>query len=183
MALFGRLEMRKAISLFLVFSIFLLSENMFAGERKGADLIIQKINGQQVRGELIAVKQNSLILLDRNSGADINITIEEIEAIRIIKKSKLLAGAGLGLVIGGGISALSFFAGGDVWNSDGSLFASAEEMAAFGAILGGFMGVIVGVIVSAIKGKDKAIQFIGKSDSEINEILEKLRKKAKIKHA
>jgi len=34
--------MKKTISLFLTFSILLLSGNMFAKERKGADLIIQK---------------------------------------------------------------------------------------------------------------------------------------------
>ena len=60
--------MKKSISLFLMFSILSLSVNMFAKERKGADLIIQKVDGQQVRGELIAVKQTSLLLLERESG-------------------------------------------------------------------------------------------------------------------
>jgi hypothetical protein len=49
-----RIEMRKTISLFLVFSILLLWRGIFVQERKGADLIIQKTDGATVRGELIA---------------------------------------------------------------------------------------------------------------------------------
>jgi hypothetical protein len=47
--------MKKFISLFLVFSILLLSGNIFPKERKGAELIIQKLDGQQAKGELIAM--------------------------------------------------------------------------------------------------------------------------------
>ena len=94
--------MRKAISLFLVFSILVLSAPLTAKERKGADLIIQKKDGTQVRGELIAVKENSLLLLDRESGADVTVDIGAIRVIKIKKKSKLLKGAGNGLLIGGG---------------------------------------------------------------------------------
>ena len=50
--------MRKTISLFLMFSVLSLSVPLTAKERKGADLIVQKTGGQQVRGELIAVKEN-----------------------------------------------------------------------------------------------------------------------------
>ena len=63
--------MLQFISLLLVFSILALSGNLFAKEKRGADLIIQKKDGQHVRGELIAVKKNSLLLLDRESGADV----------------------------------------------------------------------------------------------------------------
>ncbi len=69
--------MKKFISLFLVFSILTLSIPLTAKERKGADLIIQKIDGQQVRGEFIAVKENSLLLLDRDTGADVTVDIED----------------------------------------------------------------------------------------------------------
>jgi hypothetical protein len=64
--------MKKFISLFLVVSILLLSMPLKAKERKGADLIIQKTDGTQVRSELIAVKENSLLLLERDSGAHVS---------------------------------------------------------------------------------------------------------------
>ena len=44
-----------------------------------------------------------------------------------------------------------------------------------------FVNVIAG-IVAIIKGRDKTIQIEGKSDSEIQEILENLRKKARIQN-
>jgi hypothetical protein len=42
--------MRKIIALFLVFSVLSFSMNLIAKENGGADLIIQKKDGQQVRG-------------------------------------------------------------------------------------------------------------------------------------
>jgi len=72
--------MRKFIALFMVFSILSLSGNLIAKERRGAELMVDKKDGQQVRGELIAVKQDSLLLLERESGADVSVDIEEILA-------------------------------------------------------------------------------------------------------
>jgi len=48
--------------------------------------------GQQIEGELITVKPNSLLLLD-TEGKDVSIDIGDIKVIRIVKKSKALLGA------------------------------------------------------------------------------------------
>ena len=93
--------MKKFMSMFLVFSILALSIPLTAKEKKGADLIIQKTDGTQVRGELIAVKENSLLLMERESGADVSVDIEDIKFIDIVKKSKTVTG----LLIGGAIEA------------------------------------------------------------------------------
>ena len=81
---------KKFISLFLVFSLVALSGNLMAKERKGATLRIQKKDGQQVNGELIAVKKNSLLLLDAETSSDITIQITDVKAITIRKKSRML---------------------------------------------------------------------------------------------
>ena len=99
--------MRKSISLFLAFSMLLLAGNLFAKERKGIDLIISKADGQYERGELIAVKESSLLLMEKGSGRDVTVDIGDIKVIQIEKKSKFLKGAGYGLLIGGGGGALS----------------------------------------------------------------------------
>ena len=52
-----------------------------------------------------------------------------------------------------------------------------------GIIVGGVLGFAVGALAGAAMGADKQIQVEGKSESEIQEILEKLRKKARIKNA
>ena len=54
----------KIMSLFLIFSLVILSGNITAQEKKGAKLVVTKNDGQQVTGELITVKKDSLLLLD-----------------------------------------------------------------------------------------------------------------------
>ena len=54
---------KKFIALFLVISLLVLTGNLLAKERRRAKLIIQKKDDQQVKGKLITVKQNSLLLL------------------------------------------------------------------------------------------------------------------------
>ena len=99
---------KKFISLFLVFSLVMLSVNLYAKERRGAKLIITKKDGQQIEGELITVKKDSLLILIKWSGRDESIDIADIKVIRIVKKSKKWLGAGLGLIILGGGTALTF---------------------------------------------------------------------------
>ena len=96
----------KLVSLFLIFSLIMLSANLYAKERRGATLIITKKDGQQIKGELITVKPNSLLLLD-TEGKDVSVDIADIKVIRIVKKSKVLQGLGFGLLIGAGLGALN----------------------------------------------------------------------------
>ena len=51
-------------------------------------------------------------------------------------------------------------------------------------IVGLYLGIplaLLGGIIDALEGTDETIHFEGMSDSEINEILDKLRKKARIR--
>ena len=169
--------MRKTISLFLVFSVLSLSVNVFAKEKRGADLIILRTDGTQVRGELIAVKQNSFLLLDRESGADVTVDVGDVSIITIVRKSMAFGGAGfgaiLGAVIGGGI--------GQTMDTGSSGFGPSGGMV--GILAGGLAGVLIGALGGMALGTDKTFQIYGKSDSEIQEILRKLRKRARVKNA
>ena len=165
---------KKLVSLLLVFSLMTLSANLYAKERRGAKLIIAKKDGQQIEGELITVKPNSLLLLD-TEGKDVSVGIADIKVIRIVKKSKALLGAGLGLIILGGGTALSIAIFG-TWESDEVL-----DVALFGGAIGAAAGLLIGGVTGALLGKDKTIQIEGMSDLYIQEALEKLRKKARIR--
>lgn len=71
------IEIKNFISLFLVFSIPLLlfscaTINQPIKERKGADIIIDKIDGGKVEGELIAAKENAILLKLLYSSFDIS---------------------------------------------------------------------------------------------------------------
>ena len=183
--------MKKFISLFLVFSLVMLSANLYAKERRGVTLIIQRKSDQVkktklegtpwetsvitgIRGELIAVKQDSLLLLDAE-GKDVSINIADIKVIRIVKKSKFWKGAGTGALIGVVTGALW---GAQVGEND--LF-SAEATVLVDGIFFGVIGLLIGGVAGAVSRTDKTIQIEGMTDSELHAVMEKLRKKARIR--
>ena len=160
---------KKFASLFLVLSLLALSGNLIAKERRGADLIITKKDRQQVKGELIAVKESSLLMLV--SGVDVSVDVKDIKIIRIVKKSWLLLGAGIGLLIGGGIVATSVHE----W----------ELSMTIGDYLANVIGTpiiftLTGALIGGVAGADKLIQIEGKPDSEVKGALLQLRPKARI---
>ena len=181
--------MKKANSMFLAFSILLLSGYMFAKEGRGADLIIQKTDGIQVRGELIAVKKNSILLLERELGADVSVMINDISTIKIVKKQNTALWGGIGslfgvmagAVVGSSISSDKKEIGGPFWGADVTEVNRAYNTL-LGMIAGGVLGFAAGALTGAATGADKTMQIEGKSDTEIQEILERLRKKARIKN-
>jgi len=167
---------KKLISLFLVFSLMMLSVNLYAKERRGAKLIIIKKNGLQERGELITVKKDSLLLLYAGR-LDKSVGIEEIKVITIVKKSKTSLGGRIGVLVCGGAAVLIGYEIGRnrYFVNYSSLF----------AILGGVIGVLAGGLlggfIGSSLGKDKTFQLEGITDSEIQETLNKLRKRARIR--
>ncbi len=172
------IELKKLISLFLLFSTLTLSGNLFAKERKGADLIVQRENGIRERGELIAVKQESILILDKYSGADIAIDFRDIEVIKIARESGVLAASLAGLIFGAAVG----YAKGYPQGSESGFLFSKQEAGGIGAAIGGGLGALMGAGVAMALGTDKTIQIEGKSDSELQEISEKLRKKARIRN-
>ena len=166
--------MKKFTALLLIFSLVMLSANLYAKERRGATLIIQKKDGQQVRGELIAVKQNSLLLLDSETGADVSMDIKNIKVIKIRKKSM----AGNGFLLGGSVGALIGLAA--YRKPTGGMF-TIDLGPGPTALGGGIVGGLIGLVIGLVAGTDKTIQIEGMTDSEIQETLDKLSKKARIR--
>jgi len=170
--------MKKFISLFLVFSLMMLPTSLYA-KKRGAKLIVTKLDGQLIKGELIAVKPNSLLLLD-TEGKDVSVDIVDIKVIEIVKKlmEKAGLGAGIGALIGITVGTL-------IWSS--SEFAEEEEMSfagslILGTLVGALPGALVGGIIGVAAGPGKrTFQIEGMTNSEINKVLAKLRKKARIR--
>ncbi len=170
--------MKKFIVLFLIFSLLILSGNLIAKEKRGAELIVQKKDGQRVRGELITVKKNSLLLLDAETGADVSVDISDIKVVKIVHKGNFGTGVGLGLLIGGGGGALVGLISGD--DPPGLMSLSAGEKAAMLGIGFGVIGLFIGGIAGAAAGADEKIQIEGNTPHLRELALEKLRKKARI---
>lgn len=165
---------QKLISHFLIISLLILPMTLTANERRGADLVINKTDGNQVKGELIAVKRNSLLLKEAESGADWAVGVAEIKTITIVKKSKFLLGAGLGLLIGGGGGAII----GSVTEPEETDSPGAYKYY-YGVFFGG-LGLLLGAIWGLSAGKDKLIQIDGMPPETIDFYLEDLRKKARV---
>lgn len=166
---------KKFISLFLVLSLVALSGNLMAKERKGANLLVTKKDGQQVEGELITVKPTSLLLLNTDR-RDETIDIADINVIKIMKKSRAFAlGAGLLLVGGMAAGVLQGSVRKERHGYEESQKGYMEEPLAIGAICGA-----AGALIGAVVGIDKTIKIEGKSDVEIDEVLKKLSKKARV---
>jgi hypothetical protein len=171
--------MRKAISLFLVFSMLVLSIPLIPKEKRGADLIIQKTDGSQVRGELIAVKNNSLVLLGLSPMVDVTVDIADLKIVRIVNRTNTLSSAGIGLLSGavlGGAVGLAITDENSYWFRD-----STADLVA-GILFGGILGALLGGLGGLVSGTDDTILIEGKSEPEIKYEIEKLRKKARIKN-
>jgi hypothetical protein len=190
-----RLEMRRFMALFLVFSIISLYGNLYAKERRGANVEIYKTNSNpklkgegtpwemsspDLRGELIAVKNSSLLLKDAGTGTDVSVRIGEVKVIKIVKKSNFLKGAGIGFVGGAAFGGLLGFASGDDQSGSSWVTFTAEQKAAMYGIAVGVLGIIIGGIYGATSANDESFQIEGRPDSEIKKILEDLRKIARI---
>ena len=170
------LKGKKFISLFLVFSLLVLSVNLYA-KKRGADLIITTTDGQQIEGELFAVKKDSLLLFQAEISDAYVIGIKNIKFIRVVKKrSEVWKGVRIGGFIGAVAAALLFIAS-EKWPVGSLPFAM---FASPTIIVGGAISASIGGMVS-VAVADKKIQIKGMSDLEIKEALDKLRKKARIR--
>src|SRR5512136_330259 len=83
----------------LLFVLFLSPTSALAREKRGADLLITLKDGRQTRGELIAVKQDALLLLGFDA-KDQSIGIPDIATIRIVRRSMAWQGLLYGFVPG-----------------------------------------------------------------------------------
>jgi len=166
----------KRVAFLFVVSLVAFSGNLMAKERKGADIVVMKTDGNPVRGELIAVKQHSLLLMEWQTRGDVSINIKDVRYINFSGKSNITKGGLTGLLMGGVFGAV----GATV--SSGS---NSGKTRYFLVLTGGFAGVgaLVGAVVGAISGKDKEIQIEGKNDAEISAILEDLRSKSRVPDA
>ena len=169
----------------LIFVLIAFPSELLTKERRGAKLQIQKKDNTFLTGELIAVKTESLLLVDQDTAADISVALDEIDTIEILKKPKVLFGAGMGLLFGAAIGTASGFILGDdeprLGDEQGDFKTrTASEKALVNSILFGLIGLIGGGIVGADMGKTETIYFNDLTPEEKTKTLQKLSSKARI---
>ncbi len=144
-----------------------------AKERRGAELIVRKLDGQFIRGELIAVRETSLLLKESQNSADETVDIEEISRITVVKKLKIGYASVAGFVLGG---ALSAYAVGSKDYGKGKT----ESMIIVG-VLGGVAFGTIATLLAGTMSSDEIIALEGMSAAEIDQALARLRSKARVR--
>jgi hypothetical protein len=161
----------KLIASALAASFLVLPADLSAKERRGANLIITRLDGSQVSGELIAVKRESLLLL--SYGRDESIDLASVKTVRIVKRSLAGKGALYGFLAGalGGALWGSANQDEDVWGNGTALIAGAYA---------GAIGALSGLVAGSVLGIDSSFTLAGKSNTVLNEYWDKLRAKARV---
>jgi len=159
--------MKSKVSVLVVIFLLILSIDLPSKERRGAELVVQKNDGFVLKGELIAVKQNSALLLSPE-GADVSADIKDIYNILIVKKSQVLKGAGIGLLAGARTGVLIGLA--VPVEPAGFFTLSRGDQVLMGAIGLGAVGLLMGTL-------------FGVSASYDEKIMEKLRRQARVRNA
>jgi hypothetical protein len=71
-----------------------------AKERRGSTVEATMTDGSQVKGELLAVKTETLLIYDRDVLQGKSIDLQQVAQVKVLKKSKFFDGLGIGIVIG-----------------------------------------------------------------------------------
>lgn len=164
--------------LITILAVLTLYGSASAKDKKhGSEVIVLKKDGKTIRAELLAVKNDEIILMDSLNMSGITLKSDEIRKITIVKKSGFFKGIGYGLVIGGASGALLGFASGD--DDPGWFSFTADEKAAMGAMGFGILGAVTGGVIGLIKGMDDSVVLEGKTPEERKLILKKLNSRSR----
>ena len=168
------------VAVLLVVTSFFVADVSAKEKNRGAELLIQKKDGQEIRGELLTVKGSHLLLMDSTSLSGVTLDIREISRIRVMKKSKFFKKGGKGLLWGGGIGALL---GSSMGDNEKLILPKATDKAAFLGLACGVLAGSVGGIFGFFEGIDESIDLERRSDDEIKLILNKLNSRSRYPEA
>jgi hypothetical protein len=161
----------KLIVCALAVSLLVLPADLVAKQKRGATLLITKLDGTQVSGELIAVKPETLLLLV-GGAMDLSVPLVDIQTVRIVRKSRSGAAAGIGAAagfIGGAAIVLGGFD-----SLEGPFESRAQGVAIVGVITAG-LGALAGLLVGSAAGADSTFTAAGQPEAILADYWSKLR--------
>jgi hypothetical protein len=92
----------------VVLALALIVPGLAAKERKGAKIVVKRLDGQVLRGELLSVTGEGLTVLDRSTSSEVAASFGEIKDIEVVNRSKRRTGAILGGLFCGVLSAAAY---------------------------------------------------------------------------
>jgi len=146
--------------------ILIRPPDLSAKARRGVDIVVTELDGNQAKGELIAVKPDSLLLL--RGGVDISIPRAKIHSVQILRRSKKGSGTFIG-ILGGALVGIG-------WGvSYGDYGTHGIRTPVNAGVFVGSLGALIGFLVSPGGGVDSTLVFAGSSSLAANENWDRLR--------
>jgi len=146
-----------------------------AKERRGANVVITRLDGQRLTGELIAVTSDSVVVLCAAAigarGSVASVDIKAVHSIKVVRKSRAAAGAALGFLSGA--------VAGGLWGHHEAGGEDEELSTVVGALFIGAVGGFVGLVVGAAAGSDDEITISGEPEPAVRSSLAKLARLAR----
>lgn len=145
-------------------------------KKRGNDLVITTVDNRVFRAELLTIKGNDLIVLPGYPSSETVINIDEIQDIRVVRKSKTKLGALIGLSAGAGLTLYGII---DESTHDYDLELGPRFGVITGAIFCG-VGLGIGALIGSLSGGDKHIVRVQRTPEENARILAKLNRYARV---
>jgi len=94
--------MKKAFAVFTILAmmIFLTHLPLEARERRGSNVEVTLADGSRIKGELLAVKPDVLVVFDHGAGRGWSLDVRQVGEVKVLRKSRFFDGAGIGLCVG-----------------------------------------------------------------------------------
>ena len=151
----------------LAVSALVLPAGLSAKERRGAMVVVTRLDGSQASGELIAVKPESLLLLT-DQAADVSVGLADIREVRVIRRSRALLFAGIGGAAGAAAGAT---VGAYVFNKG-----SDDEPSSFrNGLVFGALGALAGLLTSSVFSGDSRFVVADGRPQAVAEFWDRLR--------
>ena len=157
----GKGFMAAALTFVLLLGLAVLP--LLAKERRGSTVEVTMADGNRVRGELLSVKSDALLVFDKNARQGKSIDLHQVAGVKLLKKSRFLTGLGLGLVIGLGYC---------VYNLE--ILGNDEDLARLSYIVLPPVTGLAGGILGALAGMSERFSLAGASSQNVQQNLKRL---------
>jgi hypothetical protein len=168
----GMCKRNKVMAAAMAFAVFMALPNLPlpAKERRGATVEVTMVDGGRVKGELLAVKADALLICEEGTGKGERLDLRQVARVKLFKQSKFLKGMLIGLGAGLGLSLYisSTYAGHD----QGYGFALAMGIVTPATCLGGGL-------LGGLAGLHEKFSLLGASPRSVQQNLGRLKRYAR----
>jgi hypothetical protein len=103
-ATMNNFKIKKVIVMALTFVLVITWADLplSAKERRVSMVVVTMADGSQIKGELLVVKADALLVYDSDAGQGKSLNLQQVVQVKVLKKSKFLTGMAIGYGIGFG---------------------------------------------------------------------------------